>query len=232
MVRSCSIRSSFVQMAEVHVRLSLPFRVAHPTIPTMPTTLVPDFGRQVMAVDRVQRLLRQVTEALDRAGVPYAVIGGNAVAAWVMSVDEGAVRATKDVDILLRRADLALAREALEREGLEQHDIHGITMFLLRENPNPKTGVHVVFAGEKVRSHTDHPAPDVGSAVRSESGFFVLQLPQLLAMKLAAYCRIDQVHVEDKLGVGLIDKKIAAWLPADLRARLEHIEKTREEPHW
>ncbi len=184
-----------------------------------------------MAVDRVERLLQQTTEALDHAGVPYAIIGGNAVAAWVTTVDEGAVRATKDVDILLRRDDLAEAREALKGEGLDQYDVHGVTMFLLRENPNPKTGVHVIFAGEKARPQSTHPAPDVTSAVRSKSGFLVLSLPELLTMKLAAYRRIDQVHVEDMLGVGLIDDKLAASVPADLRARLEHIEKTREEPH-
>ena len=183
-----------------------------------------------MAVDRVEHLLNQVTEALDRAGVAYAIIGGNAVAAWIMTVDEGAVRATKDVDVLLRRKDLTQTREALQREGLHQHDVHGVTMFLLRENPNPK-GVHVVFASEPIRPGRPHPAPDVTEAVRAKSGFLVLRLLQLLAMKLAAYRRIDQVHVEDMLGVGPIDDKLAASLPADLRSRLEHIEKTREEPH-
>lgn len=55
-----------------------------------------------MAVERVQQRLRKVTAALDAAG---AVVGGNAVAAWVGRVDPGATRATKDVDILVRRAD-------------------------------------------------------------------------------------------------------------------------------
>lgn len=193
--------------------------------------LVPDFGLQVMAVNRVERLLLKATQALDGAGVPYAVIGGNAVASWISTVDEGAVRATKDVDILLRRDDLADAREALEREGLYQHDVNGVSMFLFRQNPNPKTGVHVDFAGERIRPHSIHPAPDVTAAVRAKSGFLVLRLPELLAMKLSAYRRIDQVHVEDMLGVRLIDDKIAASLPADLRARLEQIVKAREEPH-
>lgn len=69
----------------------------------MQTIRVPDFSEQVMAVSRVDSLLRSVSQSLDRAKVAYAVIGGNAVAAWVRTVDEGAVRATKDVDVLLRR---------------------------------------------------------------------------------------------------------------------------------
>ena len=52
-------------------------------------------------------VLEQGTVALlEEAGVPYAVIGGNAVAAWVSRVDKAAVRNTQDVDILLRREEL------------------------------------------------------------------------------------------------------------------------------
>ena len=58
-----------------------------------------------MAAEKVKERLRRATRALDAAGVPYAVIGGNAVAEWVGRVDEDAVRNTKDVDLLIRRAD-------------------------------------------------------------------------------------------------------------------------------
>ena len=47
--------------------------------------------------------------ALEGAGIPYAVAGGNAVASWVARVDEAAVRNTQDVDILIRREDLDAA---------------------------------------------------------------------------------------------------------------------------
>ncbi len=60
----------------------------------------------VMAMERVEQRLRRVTRALDDAGVPYAVVGGNAVAAWVARVDPASTRTTKDVDLLVRRADL------------------------------------------------------------------------------------------------------------------------------
>src|SRR5271157_3511844 len=50
--------------------------------------------RMVRAVEKVRiRLLRAAT-ALEQAKVPYAVVGGNAVAAWVSRVDESAVRNT------------------------------------------------------------------------------------------------------------------------------------------
>jgi hypothetical protein len=62
--------------------------------------------RMVLAVERVRERVLRATSALESAGVPYAVAGGNAVAAWVATVDPSAVRNTQDGDILLRRADL------------------------------------------------------------------------------------------------------------------------------
>ena len=53
--------------------------------------------------------LESVSPQEIQAIVPYAVAGGNAVAAWVSRVDEAAVRNTQDVDILLRRSDLSAA---------------------------------------------------------------------------------------------------------------------------
>lgn len=181
-----------------------------------------------MAVNHVERLLHKVSKALDRAGLPYAVIGGNAVAAWVAAVDDGAVRATKDVDFLLRRADLPAAAEALGRVGLDEHEVLGVTMFLDRERPNPKTGAHVIFAGEKVRISSLYPAPDVVEAVRSQSGFLVLDLPALVAMKLESYRRVDQVHIEDLLSLALIRDDLIEKLPEELQKRLRQIQSTME----
>jgi hypothetical protein len=48
--------------------------------------------RMIRAVEEVRERLRRATAALEAAGVPYAVAGGNAVAAWVSRVDEAAVR--------------------------------------------------------------------------------------------------------------------------------------------
>jgi len=53
------------------------------------------------AVEKVRQRLLRAASALERAGVAYAVAGGNAVAAWVSRVDESAVRNTQDVDHVL-----------------------------------------------------------------------------------------------------------------------------------
>jgi hypothetical protein len=55
-------------------------------------------GRMYGPVDNVRQRLLRATAALDSAGVPYAVVGGNAVADWVTRVDAAAVRFTQDVD--------------------------------------------------------------------------------------------------------------------------------------
>ena len=100
-------------------------------------------------------------------------------------------------------------------------------MFLDPQKPNPKTGVHVVFANEKVLTSSRYPAPDVTDVVRTKTGFMVIDLPWLLFMKLEAYRRIDQVHVEDLLATGLVDEDMIAGLPDDLRERLRQIQRTR-----
>ena len=49
------------------------------------------FERMISAVEKVRERLMRAARALEKAGIPYAVAGGNAVAAWVSRVDEAAV---------------------------------------------------------------------------------------------------------------------------------------------
>jgi hypothetical protein len=55
--------------------------------------------------------LSTVLARLDEASIDYALIGGLAVAVW------GAPRATKDIDLLVRREDLPRALVALRAAG-------------------------------------------------------------------------------------------------------------------
>src|SRR5207302_9809357 len=86
--------------------------------------------RALIAAETVKERLRRATKALDDAGVPYAVVGGNAVAEWVARIDEDAIRNTRDVDILLRRADLPAARIALASVGFVYHQLLDVDMFI------------------------------------------------------------------------------------------------------
>ena len=121
-----------------------------------------------------QRLLRS-TSALEKAGVRYAVAGGNAVAVWVSRVDEAAVRNTRDVDILIRRADLPAATNALEAAGFVYRKVGGVDAFLDGPDARVRDAVHVVFAGEKVRDHEPEGNPQLDVVERADD-FDVLPL--------------------------------------------------------
>jgi len=73
--------------------------------------------RMVRAVQKVRERLVRACAALEAGGVRYAVIGGNAVAAWVATVDEAAVLNTRDADILVEPDDFDQARDADSASG-------------------------------------------------------------------------------------------------------------------
>ena len=182
----------------------------------------------ILAIERVQQRLRKVTAALDAAGVPYAVVGGNAVAAWVGRVDQGATRATKDVDLLVRRADTPAITAAITRLGFAREDLRDLVLFIDPDEPSKTSGVHLVWAGEKICPSDVVPSPTVDEAVRDPEGFLVLDLGALVRMKLTSFRPIDQAHVIDMMSVGLIDRAVAEGLPAELRARLASLESARD----
>lgn len=179
--------------------------------------------RHERAVEKVRERAVRTSQTLERAGVPFAVIGGNAVAIWVASRDPGAVRTTKDVNILLNRPDLNAAAQAMSKAGFEMTEVNGVTMFLDSDDPMPSRGVHIVFAGEKIKPHDPFPAPSVKVGIRDPDEVLGLDLLGLLILKLIAFRRVDQVHIADLCKVGLIDDALAEQIPPELRPRLEEI---------
>src|SRR5947208_3772608 len=115
--------------------------------------------RALMAAEKVKERLRRATRALDAAGVRYAVAGGNAVAEWVGRVDEDAVRNTRDVDILIRRSDLPAVQSALESVGFQYHFSFGVNLFIDVPQGKPSSGLHLLFACERVREADDQGMP-------------------------------------------------------------------------
>lgn len=175
--------------------------------------------RMVRAVEKVRNRLLRAARALGQAKVPYAVVGGNAVAAWVARVDESAVRNTQDVDIVLRRADLEAATRALGQAGFVHRHVKGVDMFLESPEAKARDAVHVVFAGERVRPEYHLPVPDVVEAEEAPE-FRLLKLEPLVKMKLTSFRLKDQVHLLDLAGVGLIDESWLNRLPPELSERL------------
>lgn len=180
------------------------------------------WARIERAVENVKRRLRRVTETLNSAGVPYAVIGGNAVQHWVAQVDESVVRNTRDVDIILNRTDLPAAIAALEKEGFVYRRAAGVSMFLDGPDAKARDGVHVVFAGEKVRIEYPEPVPNIDDYALMETAR-TLPFEALVRMKLTSFRRKDQVHIQDMISVGLIDESWLKRLPEKLQERLQEL---------
>ena len=181
--------------------------------------------RMERAVEKVRDRLLRSTAALEAAGIPYAVIGGNAVMAWVEQVDESAVRFTQDVDIVLRREDLGRAAAALATVGFLHRHAAGPEMFLDGPEAEARDAVHVIIAGEKVRPDYIAAVPDTAESV-SFKAYRVLALEALVRMKLTSNRRKDQVHLLDMLAIGLIDASWPARYPPELATRLQHLINT------
>jgi len=164
--------------------------------------------RYVMAMERVTDRLQRITTALAEASVPYALVGGQAVAMWVATRDPAAVRTTKDVDLLLRREDLPKARAAALSAGMDYFEVMGVGMFLDQSDPNPRHAVHLVWAGEKVRPNYDFPSPTVDQRETLPDGLPVVSLPGLVLMKLMSHRDQDRVQLRDMIDVGLIGSEI------------------------
>jgi hypothetical protein len=176
-----------------------------------------------MALDRVTERLRRITTALESAAVPYALVGGQAVALWVATRDPAAVRTTKDVDILLRRDDLPPARAAALAAGMDYFEVVGVGMFLERDEPNPRQAVHLVWAGEKVRPEHPLPAPTIEQRQTLELGTQVVSLPALVRMKLLANREQDRLHLRDLIDVGLVTRDLIQDLPPELAEHLNSL---------
>ncbi len=185
-----------------------------------------------MAMERVERQLRRVTAALDDAEVPYAVCGGNAVATWVASQNPEATRATKDVDLLVDRADLKRVQAVIEGLGYTREDLRSLVLFLDPEAPDRRTGVHLVWADELIRPSYPVKSPRVEEADPGVAAYRVLGLPALLRMKLTSMRPIDQAHVLDLHSVGLVDNAIMDSLPRVLRERLDELLEQHGDELW
>lgn len=181
--------------------------------------------RMERAVEKVRERLLRATAALNLAGVPYAVVGGNAVGSWVATVDEGAVRNTRDVDLLVRRSDLPAVTAALEKAGFVCDELLDGVMFRDGPDGKPSQAVHLLFAGEKTRPDHLLPAPEI-QTVDDPANFRVLTLHSLIEMKLTSNRDSDRMHLRDLIGVGLIDRSWLTRFPTVLSDRLKQVVDT------
>jgi len=159
--------------------------------------------RVVQSFDNVRHRLLRTVAVLRAADIPYAIVGGNAVALWVSRADPEAVRTTRNVDILLRRDDLVRARAALEANGFTHCVVAGVDMFLDGPDASPRSAVQVIFANEKVHGQETLANPDVTDSEETDV-CRVLTLDALVRIKLTTFRDHDRTHLRDLIHVGLL----------------------------
>jgi hypothetical protein len=182
--------------------------------------------RMIEAVQAVRDRALRATAALEKSGIPYAVAGGNAVAAWVSRVDRAAVRNTQDVDILVRRADLDRVTAALEAAGFVRATVMDVVCFLDGPQGSPRDAVHLLFANEKVRDTYLLPTADVTERVEADD-YAIVDLDALVRMKLNSFRDKDRTHLRDLISLGLVD---VSWLPRLVPEHATRLQQLLDDP--
>lgn len=180
------------------------------------------YARMARAVEKVNERLRKTVKILEASGVPYAVVGGHAVRAWVAQVDEAAVRTTRDVDILIRPGDLPAVTAAMKKAGFHFRQTSGLNMFVEDPEGSARDAVHIVLVGEMVRGDDFEANPDLEPS-ETANEFRTIPLEALVRMKLNSFRRKDQVHILDMISLGIIDKTWPERFPDTLGNRLQEL---------
>jgi hypothetical protein len=173
-------------------------------------------------VNQLFDLAERIEAAFSSAGIEYRVVGGLAVYLYVEAAEPDAGRLTKDVDITVRREDLHRIAAAVAHEGFELRHVAGVDMLVQTAAPSARRGVHLVFAGEKVRPEYVEPAPGLGPCTRLR-GIPLIPLPDLVRMKLTSFRARDEAHLKDLDEAGLITPETESGLAPVLRDRLAQL---------
>ena len=96
-------------------------------------------------MDQLLDRMRRFHDALDRAGIPYRIVGGLAVFTHVFEQDPMKARATRDVDAAVERSDLSRIAAAAEQSGFRFRQVAGLDMLVDAESPSAKSAVHLIF---------------------------------------------------------------------------------------
>jgi hypothetical protein len=177
---------------------------------------------------RLVGILHKITGPLMADGVAHELIGGLAVLVHVEAADPEHSVLTRDVDLMIRRADLARVQEIAARHGFRFRHSAGLDRLLYGEGDRARNAVHLLFSGEKVRANQAAPNPEIRPERKSVLGedVFVIPVADLARMKLSAFRDKDRVHIRSMDAAGLITPRIEEALGPELRARLQHVRDT------
>jgi hypothetical protein len=177
-------------------------------------------------VEQLFTLANVVERAFASAGIEYRVVGGLAVYLYVEEREPDAGRLTKDIDITVRREDLAAIASAVEPFGLQYRHVAGVDMLVQAGQPSARRAVHMIFSGEKVREEYSEAAPDIGDC-RVLHGVRLVPVEDLIRMKLTSFRLKDAMHLKDLDEVGVITHEIESGLSPIQQDRLHQVRESR-----
>jgi hypothetical protein len=191
-----------------------------------------DFIRRLKEIDmfftgrgKVHQTMRRLARRLEKAGIPYAIMGAMAVNA------HGAERTTSDVDFLLTEEGLGRFREELA--GAAYDPVEGRSRrFVDRQNG---VMIDILVTGRYPGRGTKgpFPFPDPREASEEIGKLRVLTLPQLIQLKLAARRYSDFGDVVFLIRVHQLDETFRNQLhPAVHRDFIECLEEKRREEEY
>ncbi len=166
--------------------------------------------------------MRRLAQRLEDEGIPYAVIGGMALAA------HGYVRMTLDVDILLAPAGLASFREKLVDGGYIA-DFPGAEKSFRDAESNVK--IEIITTGEYPGDGLPKPVsfPEPKGQTVEEDGVLVINLEKLIELKLAS--GLSATHRMRDLA-DVQDLIMALNLPLELKDSLDGSVRSEYQRIW
>jgi hypothetical protein len=166
--------------------------------------------------------MRRLAQRLDAEAIPYAVIGGMALAA------HGYVRMTLDVDILLTPEGLARFREKLVGRGYDE-DFPGAAKSFRDSETNVK--VEIITAGEFPGDGLPKPVcfPEPEGQTIEEDDVLAINLDKLIELKLAS--GLSATHRMRDLA-DVQDLIIALNLPLELKDELDKSVRPEYQRIW
>ena len=172
--------------------------------------------------------LQELSLPLEQAGVPHELVGGLAVFLHVENADSTHSSLTRDIDVMIWRADLPRVVAIAEEHGFRFRHSAGIDMLLFGDTTSARNTVHFLYAGEKVKATQleSHPGIDPVRAGLHGQDFWVIPVLDLVRMKLSSYRDKDRVHVRGMDAAGLITREVESRLSEQLIARLRNVRET------
>lgn len=130
---------------------------------------------------RLRSTLRRLTQRLDAEGIPYALLGGLALA------EHGYPRLTEDIDLLLTPSGLDHFRQHLVGRGYRPAFSGAKKSF---RDTETEVRIEIVTAGEYpgdgLPKPVAFPAPMTPGIAEEIEGLWVVTLEKLIELKLAA----------------------------------------------